>query len=137
MSRQTHSAEEMLRQEYEMFAMILDETRQVVDHIDAQTTDSLMNLLDTRQRWIEELKRLEIRRRQMAVSVVEMTEFQRRMTNVAKSLVAIDAVLFDYVKVRKQEIAKEISKIADNSIRGSKRFLTDEKKAKVIDIRQE
>lgn len=126
----------LLTDELELFRNLFRETNEFVNHLDSVSVESVMTLLNVRQSWIEELLMLESKRK-AGVTRLENQAIRREITSIARSLVAIDAKLLDFLKIKRQEIVKDLSKLADNRNRNRRNRSLRYEEPTVIDIVQE
>jgi len=136
------SVREVLLEELDCFKIILNETHKVLksgnEILDNDySLDRISQLLESRERYIDQLKRLEDYKSQFAFSEKDHYEILNEISKNARTLVEIDAKLLDYIQMRKINKVKEITKIADHKNRSINRKLNDLEKTKLIDIRQE
>ncbi len=136
------SIKDVLLQELDCFKIILTETRKVIKNGEEildndHSLDRISQLLESRERYIDQLKRLEDYKSQFAFSEKDHYEILNEISKNARTLVEIDAKLLDYIQMRKINKVKEITNIADHKNRSINRRLNDIEKTKLIDIRQE
>ncbi|MFP4547045.1 MAG: hypothetical protein ACLFQM_02860 [Fidelibacterota bacterium] len=136
------SIKDVLLQELDCFKIILSETRNVIKNGEEildndHSLDRISQLLESRERYIDQLKRLEDYKSQFAFSEKDHYEILNEISKNARTLVEIDAKLLDYIQMRKINKVKEITNIADHKNRSLNRRLNDIEKTKLIDIRQE
>lgn len=140
--QELNSVREVLVQELDCFKYILSETHDVIKgrenlYDNDYSLERISNLLDSRERWIDLLKRLEEHKKHYSFSEKDHYEVLNEISKIARTLVNIDAKLLDYLQLKKINKVKEITKIADTKNRRINYKLNDLEKTKLIDIRQE
>jgi hypothetical protein len=131
----SNTIRELLTDELELFRNLFRETNQFVNHMDSLSVESVMNLLNSRQEWIEELLLLE-KKRKLAGSVNDQ-KIIKEITAIANSLIEIDVKLLDLLRNKKQEIIKDLSKITDKRSKNRKGRTLRYNNSSIIDIIQE
>jgi len=131
----SNTIRELLTDELELFRNLFRETNQFVNHMDSLSVESVMNLLNARQEWIEELLLLE-KKRKLAGSVNDQ-KIIKEITAIANSLIEIDVKLLDLLRNKKQEIIKDLSKITDKRNKNRKNRAMHCNNSSIIDIIQE
>ncbi len=136
------SIKDVLLQEMDCFRYILSETKKVIesdqDILDNEYSLSrIEKLLDSRERYIEQLKRLEEYKAQFAFTEKDHYEIKEEIAKVARTLVDIDAKLLDYLQMKKMSKVKEIMEVTDYRNKNLNKKLNDFEKSKIIDIKQE
>jgi len=126
---------QLLNEELSLFRTIFRETSKFLDELDRFSVSRLLALLHNRKEWIDELMLLENRRENLGADSDQ--DYKKEVSDILRSLVSIDAKIFDLLKSRKQEIIKDLSKIADNRYRSRKNRSLNLGKSKVIDVLQE
>lgn len=126
---------QLLNEELSLFRTIFQETSKFLDELDRFSVSRLLTLLHNRKEWIDELMLLENRRENLGADSDQ--NYKKEVSDILRSLVSIDARIFDLLKSRKQEIIKDLSKIADNRYRSRKNRSLNLGKSKVIDVLQE
>ncbi len=106
----------LLEQELMCFHEIMAKTQEIIDDSDTVSLKSILELLDTRDHWINRIKELENHKANMDVSLTdsEYSRLMKQISMIAKSLVVTDARLFDILQIKKMNVVKEMGKIADN-----------------------
>ena len=106
----------LLEQELQCFHEIMDRTQDIIEEADTLSLKSILELLDVREHWITEIKRLEDARSDMNIprSQWKRNELMEEISQLAKSLVVTDAKLLDILQIRKMNTVKEMGKMADN-----------------------
>jgi len=137
-----HTVQDVLLQELDCFKFIVDETKKVFDtngyvFDNDFSIERITKLLESRDRWIDLLKRLEDHKAQFAFTEKDHYEIQLEISKIARTLVDIDAKLLDFLQMKKINKVKEIMKVTDNKNRSINRKFNDFEKSKLIDIRQE
>jgi|GEM_PF-1778886 len=131
----SNTIRELLTDELELFRNLFRETNQFVNHMDSLSVESVMNLLNSRQEWIEELLLLE-KKRKLAGSVNDQ-KIIKEITAIANSLIEIDVKLLDLLRNKKQEIIKDLSKITDKRNKNRKSRAMHFNNSSIIDIIQD
>ena len=131
----SNTIRELLTDELELFRNLFRETNQFVNHMDSLSVESVMNLLNARQEWIEELLLLE-KKRKLAGSVNDQ-KIIKEITAIANSLIEIDVKLLDLLRNKKQEIIKDLSKITDKRNKNRKSRAMHYNNSSRIDIIQQ
>lgn len=127
----------LLKDELDLFKRILSETNEIAGHIDDISVDTILNLLNARKQWIEELALLEDKRTALSVNSPRSESLIREITDITKELIAIDAKIFDYLRVKKENVIKDLVKIADNKNRSKNNRYLRSKSSRIVDIVQE
>jgi len=127
----------LLKDELDLFKRILSETNEIAGHIDDISVDTILNLLNARKQWIEELALLEDKRTALSVNSPRSESLIREITDITKELIAIDAKIFDYLRVKKENVIKDLVKIADNKKRSKNNSYLRSKSSRIVDIVQE
>jgi parvulin-like peptidyl-prolyl isomerase len=109
----------LLTEELELFRNLFKETNQFINEMDSLSVDSVMMLLNSRQEWIEELLLIE-NRRKLTGKRIDDQKVIKEITNIANSLIEIDAQLLDILRTKKEKIIKDLSKISDKRNRDRK-----------------
>ncbi len=109
-------ARELLEQELQCFHQIMDHTQDILDESDAFSMEAILNLLDKRDLWIEEIRRLETKLQQQTpwTSSRNNQKLRAEINAMAKSLVVTDARLLDILQMKKNGMIKELGKLAEN-----------------------
>jgi len=100
----SNTIRELLTDELELFRNLFRETNQFVNHMDSLSVESVMNLLNSRQEWIEELLLLE-KKRKLAGSVNDQ-KIIKEITAIANSLIEIDVKLLDLLRNKSRKSLK-------------------------------
>lgn len=110
------SAKILLEQELQCFHQIMSRTQEIIDEADTLSLKAILELLDTREHWIERLKHLEYKKSLLSIPDDELRRASQvqQISAIAKSLVVTDARLLDILQVRKMNSVKEMGKIAEN-----------------------
>lgn len=132
-----NSVQDFLLQELELFKSLLAETKNFIRSSEDIKGISILELLETRNAWIEELEHLESQRRRVSQQNVEHNLISHEISMIAHSLIEIDARILDLLKSRKEKIIKEMINITDNNIQYRRRRSLRVEKPKIIDVRQE
>ncbi len=137
-----HDVRDVLVQELDCFKFILAETQKVIKVKDTFTDNDyslerIGKLLESRERWIELLQRLEEHKSQYVFTEKDHYDIRNEISKIAHTLVEIDAKLLDYIQMKKINKVKDIIKIADHKNSRINHKLNDLEKSKIIDIRQE
>ncbi|MCD6205198.1 MAG: hypothetical protein J7L22_06005 [Candidatus Marinimicrobia bacterium] len=127
----------LLKDELDLFKRILSETNEIAGHIDGISVDTILNLLNARKQWIEELALLEDKRTALSVNSPRSESLIREITDITKELIAIDAKIFDYLRIKKENVIKDLVKIADNKNRSKNNRYLRSKSSRIVDIVQE
>jgi len=127
----------LLKDELDLFKRILSETNEIAGHIDDISVDTILNLLNARKQWIEELAPLEDKRTALSVNSPRSESLIREITDITKELIAIDAKIFDYLRIKKENVIKDLVKIADNKNRSKNNRYLRSKSSRIVDIVQE
>jgi len=127
----------LLKDELDLFKRILSETNEIAGHIDDISVDTILNLLNARKQWIEELALLEDKRTALSVNSPRSESLIREITDITKELIAIDAKIFDYLRIKKENVIKDLVKIADNKNRSKNNRYLRSKSSRIVDIVQE
>ena len=140
--QEIQTVQDVLTQEYDCFKYIVPETKKVFDKNgnifdNDYSIERINKLLESRERWIDLLKRLEDHKTQFVFSEKDHYEIQNEISKIARTLVDIDAKLLDFLQMKKINKVKEIMKATDNKNRSVKLKYNDFEKSKLIDIRQE
>ncbi|MCK4297651.1 MAG: hypothetical protein KAX28_13470 [Candidatus Marinimicrobia bacterium] len=130
---------QLSKQELECFSQLLEVTKNFISQTDSYELESVMKFLDLRDQWIGELKALEADRQKIKENMKRESKdsLRYKISEIARSLVAIDAKILDILQVKKMETVKEMTKIADNQSRKKKKRLFRGKEHKIIDIYRE
>ncbi len=141
MNHNQTEVESILKEELDCFKNILLETKEVIKQKESffknsVTLDRMEILLESRERWIELLKRLEEQKEKFAFSQIDFYNTRKEISKIAHTLVEIDAKILDILQIKKIETIKEITKLVDNSSRNtnSNRYTSV---PRLIDIKQE
>lgn len=140
--QEIYSVKDVLLQELDCFKFILSETQEAIktkDLIDSNdySLERIGTLLESRERWIELLRRLEEHKAQFTFTEKDHYDIRNEISKIARTLVDIDAKLLDYLQLKKINKVKDITKIADHRNKKINYRLNDLEKSKLIDIRQE
>jgi len=140
--QEIHSVQDVLVQELDCFRYIVDETKKVFNKNgyvfdNDYSIERITKLLESRERWIDLLKRLEQHKEHFVFSEKDHYEIHNEISKIARTLVDIDAKLLDFLQMKKINKVKEIMKVTDNKNRSVNRKYNDFEKSKLIDIRQE
>ena len=140
--QEIHTVQDVLMQEFDCFKYIIIETKKVLDtngnvFDNDISIERISKLLESRERWIDLLKRLEDHKTHFAFSEKDHYEIHNEISKIARTLVDIDAKLLDFLQMKKINKVKEIMKMTDNKSRSINRKFNDLEKSKLIDIRQE
>ena len=140
--QEIHDVKDVLLQELDCFKFILAETEKVIKVKDTfsdndYSLERIAKLLESRERWIELLRRLEEHKARYVFTEKDHYDIRNEISKIAHTLVEIDAKLLDYIQMKKIDKAKDIIKIADQKNRRINHKLNDLEKSKLIDIRQE
>ena len=127
----------LLKDELDLFKRILSETNEIAGHIDDISVDTILNLLNARKQWIEELALLEDKRTALSVNSPRSESLIREITDITKELIAIDAKIFDYLRIKKENVIKDLVKLADNKKRSKNNSYLRSKSSRIVDIVQE
>ncbi len=106
----------LLEQELNCFHEIMARTQEILDDSDSISLKAILDLLDSRDHWIERLKALESQKSNMQLLEPDRVSISlvKQISAIAKSLVVTDARLFDILQIKKMNFVKEMGKIADN-----------------------
>ncbi|MEA3287483.1 MAG: hypothetical protein U9Q77_08945 [Candidatus Marinimicrobia bacterium] len=132
----THSAHVLLEQEMVCFHEIMAKTQEIINDSDTISLKSILELLDTRDHWIDRLRHLELQKDSLRMDGAELrrSKLGRQISSIAKSLVVTDAKLLDILQIRKMNVVKEMGKIADT--RGeATNVMKDAQQPTIIDTR--
>ncbi len=126
----------LLTDELELFRNLFKETNQFINQMDSLSVESVMNLLNSRQEWIEELLLIE-NRRKLTGTRIDDQKVIKEITSIANSLIEIDAQLLDILRNKKQKIIKDLSEISDKRNRSRNNRDVKFHQKSIIDIIRE
>ena len=108
--------DELLEQELQCFHHIMVKTQEILDDSDTFSMQTILDLLDRRDQWIEDIKVLETELQKHAPRPQNQRSERLRLqiSEIAKSLVVTDAKLLDILQMKKSGIIKELSKMTEN-----------------------
>ena len=140
--QEIYSVKDVLLQELDCFKYIVEETQDAIKAKDLlndndYSLERIGKLLESRERWIELLRRLEELKTNFAHSEKDHYDIKQEISKNAHILVEIDAKLLDYLQMKKINKVKDITRIADHKNKRINHRLNDLEKSKLIDIRQE
>ena len=127
----------LLKDELDLFKHMFSETNELASHLDDISVDTILNLLNARKQWIDDLVLLENKRNTLSVNSPRTKRLLKEITAITRELIAIDAKIFDYLRLKKDNIIKDMVKIADNKSRSNQERYLRLKSPRIVDIVQE
>lgn len=129
---------QLKKQELECFSQLLEVSKSYINKTDPCQLESLREFLYFRDQEIETLKSLKAEQQRINenTKIDDQECFRSEISEIARSLVAIDAKILDILQVKKMKTIKEMTNIADNYSRNRKNRLFREEEHKRIDIFQ-
>lgn len=99
----------ILSRELESFNSVIDFSQKIVDQVGALPLAALSQMVQYRQEWIEKIQTLEQQRKKLALSQKDDdTEYyMKKISDAAQRLVDIDKKIFENLRVRKIQFAKQ------------------------------
>ncbi len=133
----SNQIQDILNKELECFNNLLDQSQELIENSESVSLDSVRNLLKARKHWIEILQKLEGKKKNFIINNNQFDKVIKEISQIARTLVAIDAKILDILHMKRLELVKDFSNITDNKIRNSKFCSLNQENAKIIDIIQE
>ncbi|GEM_PF-4027676 len=129
----------LLKQELECFSEILVETESYLSQFDTYSLESIIDLLNMRQRKIDFIKQLESELKNIGVIPrdVNIKSLQDSITELAKMLVVIDARILDILQTVKAQYLNAMSGMANRQQKVGQMTSNQGNKPQLVDIIQE
>jgi len=131
--------EHLLTQELECFSEILVETESFLSQFDTYSLESIIDLLNMRQRKIDFIKQLESELKSIKVMPrdVNIKSLQNNITELAQTLVVIDARILDILQTVKAQYLNAMSGLVNRQQKVGQIPSTQGNKPQIVDIIQE
>ncbi len=99
----------ILSRELDSFNSVLDFSQKIVDQVGALPLAALSQMVQYRQEWIEKIQALEQQRKKLALNQKDddIEYYMKMISAAAQKLVDIDKKIFENLRMRKIQFAKQ------------------------------
>lgn len=130
---------QILKQELQCFTDVWQFSHKFVSEIESLPVDVLSNMINFRQKWVEQIQMLEDKRKRLQVEANDQQSqvYLKNISDLASKIVEIDKTIYRNLQKRKLKIVQNYATTSSQARLFSKQVGTKDNGSQRVDIVQE
>jgi len=130
---------QVLKQELQSFNDVLQFSNKFVSEIESLPVDVLSNMINFRQKWVEQIQMLEKKRKTLQVKAndEQVKAYLKNISDLASKIVEIDKTIYKNLQKRKLKFVQNYSTTSSQARSFTRQVETKDSGSQRVDIVQE